>query len=83
MRQRRWDEAVAAFQNAVDLQEAHYSMEKAEEREALSNAYNNLGIALKNVGRLESAIEALNHAYMKAGGALGGLVLHRSVAGPL
>merc|ERR1712159_905665 len=41
-------------------------MDKREHREALSNAYNNLGIARKNAGLLPEAVEALQNAYLRA-----------------
>merc|ERR1719253_250210 len=41
-------------------------MDNKEEREALSNAYNNLGIAYKNAGRLPDAVTAMNKAYARA-----------------
>jgi len=66
MRQRRWEDAVDPLRSSVDLQERVFSMEKTDEREALSNGYNNLGIALKNAGQMPKAVQALNTAYLKA-----------------
>eukprot|EP00414_Alexandrium_minutum_P002585 CAMPEP_0113820392 /NCGR_PEP_ID=MMETSP0328-20130328/1217_1 /TAXON_ID=39455 /ORGANISM="Alexandrium minutum" /LENGTH=261 /DNA_ID=CAMNT_0000788327 /DNA_START=1 /DNA_END=781 /DNA_ORIENTATION=+ /assembly_acc=CAM_ASM_000350 len=66
MQLRRWGDAVDAFRAVVDLEEKTFSMSNKEEREALSNAYNNLGIACKNAGRMSEAVEALNASYHKA-----------------
>jgi len=66
MRLRVWDQAEKAFERACEIQEAVYSMDKNDEREALANAYNNLGIARKNGGKLSEAVEALNTSYAKA-----------------
>eukprot|EP00406_Dinophysis_acuminata_P063905 CAMPEP_0179270448 /NCGR_PEP_ID=MMETSP0797-20121207/31473_1 /TAXON_ID=47934 /ORGANISM="Dinophysis acuminata, Strain DAEP01" /LENGTH=430 /DNA_ID=CAMNT_0020978785 /DNA_START=38 /DNA_END=1328 /DNA_ORIENTATION=- len=66
MQLRRWEDAAAAFRSVIELEEAHFSMENKEEREALSNAYNNLGIACKNQGQMGEAIKALNASYGRA-----------------
>uniref|UniRef100_A0A7S4W7U5 Uncharacterized protein n=1 Tax=Alexandrium monilatum TaxID=311494 RepID=A0A7S4W7U5_9DINO len=66
MQLKRWGDAVDAFRSVVELEEKTFSMSNREEREALSNAYNNLGIACKSAGRMPEAVEALNAAYHKA-----------------
>jgi len=66
MQLKRWDDAVEAFRAVIELEEAMFSMSNREEREALSNAYNNLGIACKKAGRMHDAVEALNSAYQRA-----------------
>eukprot|EP00933_Yihiella_yeosuensis_P042493 TRINITY_DN37084_c0_g1_i1.p1 TRINITY_DN37084_c0_g1~~TRINITY_DN37084_c0_g1_i1.p1 ORF type:complete len:473 (-),score=140.68 TRINITY_DN37084_c0_g1_i1:132-1502(-) len=66
MRMKKWPESAKAWQNVVDLETSVFSMEVPEERQALSNAYNNLGIALKNAGKLNEAVDALNNAYQRA-----------------
>mmetsp|Transcript_80800 Transcript_80800/g.210442 ORF Transcript_80800/g.210442 Transcript_80800/m.210442 type:complete len:455 (+) Transcript_80800:79-1443(+) len=66
LRLKQFEGACEAFARAAELQEAVYSMEKVEEREALANAYNNWGIALKNSGKMSQAIEALNRSYATA-----------------
>lgn len=66
MRLKRWPETAEAFQKAVELQEETANSMKLEDREALSNAYNNLGIALKNSGKMAAAVENLHKAYLKA-----------------
>jgi len=66
MRLKRWEDSAASWQSVVDTETEIFSMDNREEREALSNACNNLGIALKNAGRLPQAVEALNDAYQRA-----------------
>eukprot|EP00403_Amphidinium_massartii_P031458 CAMPEP_0178443012 /NCGR_PEP_ID=MMETSP0689_2-20121128/38569_1 /TAXON_ID=160604 /ORGANISM="Amphidinium massartii, Strain CS-259" /LENGTH=422 /DNA_ID=CAMNT_0020066793 /DNA_START=62 /DNA_END=1326 /DNA_ORIENTATION=+ len=66
MQLRQWPQAVEAFQELVKLEDEVFSMAKAEEKEALSNAFNNLGIACKNAGQLQEAVKALNSAYQRA-----------------
>lgn len=66
MQLRQWPDAADAFQRVVELEEASFSMDNREQREALSNAYNNLGIARKNTGQMREALEALNSAYLRA-----------------
>merc|ERR1719213_1530468 len=66
MQLRRFAEASQDFESVVSLEEETYSMEDKDEREALSNAYNNLGIAYKNAGRMDDAITAMNKAYHTA-----------------
>ncbi|CAE7412816.1 unnamed protein product [Symbiodinium necroappetens] len=45
------------------METEEFSMDVAEERGALSNAQNNLGIALKSAQRLDEAASAFNEAY--------------------
>lgn len=66
MQRRKWPEATEAFEAVVALEEATFSMENKDEREALSNAYNNLGIAYKNTGKMSDAVDSLNKAYHMA-----------------
>lgn len=66
LRHRRWDEAAEAFSEVVRVEEEVYSMQNLDEREALSNAYNNLGIAYKSAGQMSKAVEAMQTAYNKA-----------------
>lgn len=66
MRLRQWEASAEAFQGVVDIEEVIFSMDDREEREALSSAYNNLGIARKNSGKMREAVEALNEAYLRA-----------------
>lgn len=66
MQLRRWSDSAEAFEAVVALEEETYSMEDKDEREGLSNAYNNLGIALKNAGRLSDAVTAMSKAYHRA-----------------
>lgn len=66
MRLKRWQDSVDALKSVVTLEEATFSPMCQEEREAMSNAYNNLGIALKSAGRMKDAVEALNNAYLRA-----------------
>jgi tetratricopeptide (TPR) repeat protein len=66
MQLRRWAEATEDLEAVVAIEEETYSMDNKEEREALSNAYNNLGIAYKNAGRLSDAVTAMNKAYHRA-----------------
>lgn len=66
MRMRRWQESADCFRAVVTLEEATFSPNCREERDALSSAYNNLGIALKNGGQMREAIEALRSAYLRA-----------------
>ncbi|CAK9063008.1 unnamed protein product [Durusdinium trenchii] len=63
---RRWAEAVASWEAVVQLEGEQFSMEVLEERLALSNAQNNLGIALKNAQRLGEASSAFQEAYRLA-----------------
>jgi len=63
---RRWPEAGEAYQGVVELEEALFSMDNKDEREALSNAYNNWGIALKNQGRFNEAVDAMNKSYQRS-----------------
>eukprot|EP00929_Paragymnodinium_shiwhaense_P061364 TRINITY_DN30640_c0_g1_i1.p1 TRINITY_DN30640_c0_g1~~TRINITY_DN30640_c0_g1_i1.p1 ORF type:complete len:448 (+),score=137.70 TRINITY_DN30640_c0_g1_i1:93-1436(+) len=65
MQLRRWPEAVEAFQAVVEIEEDLFNMDKEAELEALSNAYNNLGIATKNTGRMDDAVKAMRTAYVK------------------
>lgn len=64
MREKRWPDAAEAFQSAVDMQEAMPPAQ--QDKEAMSNAYNNLGIACKSCGRMAAAVEALNKSYVIA-----------------
>eukprot|EP00931_Biecheleriopsis_adriatica_P122472 TRINITY_DN97464_c0_g1_i1.p1 TRINITY_DN97464_c0_g1~~TRINITY_DN97464_c0_g1_i1.p1 ORF type:complete len:435 (-),score=127.43 TRINITY_DN97464_c0_g1_i1:45-1349(-) len=64
MRLKRWSDAAESWRAVVGMETEVFSMENHEEREALSNASNNLGIALKNAGKLKEATDALNEAYM-------------------
>lgn len=66
MQLRRWQDAASAFERLVELEEATFSLDKRDEREALSSAYNNLGIARKSGGDLPGAVEAMNTAYQRA-----------------
>jgi len=66
MRQRRWPEAVEFLQEVVALEEGSRTTSTPEDKEALSNAYNNLGIACKNAGRMKDATNYLNQGYLKA-----------------
>jgi len=66
MQLRKWQDAAEAFESVVQLEEATFSMDNREEREALSNAYNNLGIARKNAGDMNGAVTALNQAYHRS-----------------
>lgn len=66
MRLKRWQDAVDTFKSVITLEEAAFSPMCKDEREALSNAYNNLGIALKNAGCMKEAVEALNNSYLRA-----------------
>lgn len=68
MRLRKWEDAAEQYVTAIELEEAIYCMDVPEEREALSNAYNNLGIALKNAGKVGDAARALKTAYNTATG---------------
>jgi tetratricopeptide (TPR) repeat protein len=63
MQLRKWPESAEAFEALVALEESIYSTDNKEEREALSNASNNLGIAYKNAGRMSDAVAAMNKAY--------------------
>ncbi|CAE7617228.1 SGT2 [Symbiodinium natans] len=63
LRLRRWADAVSTWEVVVGMETEEFSMDVAEEREALSNAQNNLGIALKNAQRLDKAGTAFNEAY--------------------
>jgi len=66
MQLKRWHDAAEAFAVVVDLEEKTFSKNNRDEREALSNAYNNLGIAYKHAGRMPEAVDALNSAYHTA-----------------
>lgn len=66
MQKKSWIEAAAAFRRVIELEESSFSMNIREEREALSNAYNNLGIACKNGGHMTEAVDSLNSAYQRA-----------------
>lgn len=63
VKMKRWSDASEVFQEVVTMQEATYSLANDEERQALSNAHNNLGICQKNDGKLSQAIESLDRAY--------------------
>lgn len=63
LRLRRWADAVSTWQAVVSMETEEFSMDVAEERGALSNAQNNLGIALKSAQRLDEAASAFNEAY--------------------
>eukprot|EP00930_Biecheleria_cincta_P043687 TRINITY_DN29980_c0_g1_i1.p1 TRINITY_DN29980_c0_g1~~TRINITY_DN29980_c0_g1_i1.p1 ORF type:complete len:452 (-),score=126.81 TRINITY_DN29980_c0_g1_i1:16-1323(-) len=63
MRLKRWPDAAESWQAVVDMETKEFSMDVIEERDAISSASNNLGIALKNAGKLEAAVSALNEAY--------------------
>jgi len=63
MRLKQWGDATVSWQSVVDLETRVFSMDIEEERKALSNASNNLGIALKNAGKLKEAVDAMNEAY--------------------
>lgn len=66
MQLRRWPEAVRAFEELLTLQEKVLNMDDSESREATSNAYNSLGLAYKNTGRLCEAADAMSKAYHMA-----------------
>jgi len=66
MQVKNWADAAEAFGKLVELEEATFSKNNKEEREALSNAYNNRGIAFKNAGQMQQAVQSLNSAYMQA-----------------
>jgi tetratricopeptide (TPR) repeat protein len=66
MRLRKYQEAADAFGSLANLREAQLTMDTFENRESVSNAYNNFGIALKNTGRLCEAVDALTKAYHRA-----------------
>lgn len=66
MQVRRWPDSAEAYEAVVKLEENIYSMDNKEEREALSDAYNNLGIAYKNAGRFSDAVTAMNKAYHRS-----------------
>ncbi|CAJ1354123.1 unnamed protein product [Effrenium voratum] len=66
LRLRRWPDAIDCWQAVVQMESEEFSMEILEERQALSNAQNNLGIALKNATRLAEAFGSFQEAYRLA-----------------
>eukprot|EP00435_Cladocopium_sp_Y103_P063232 s385_g24.t2 len=66
LRLRQWADAVSSWEAVVQLELQEFSMDILEERSALSNAHNNLGIAQKNAGRLGEASSSFQDAYRLA-----------------
>mmetsp|Transcript_116816 Transcript_116816/g.184748 ORF Transcript_116816/g.184748 Transcript_116816/m.184748 type:complete len:435 (+) Transcript_116816:108-1412(+) len=66
MQVRRWPDSCEALEAVVKLEESIFSMDDKDEREALSNAYNNLGIAYKNAQRFSDAVKVLKKSYHTA-----------------
>lgn len=66
MQLRRWPDAVESFEALVALEDEVFDLNDRENREATSNAYNNLGLAYKNAGRMREAADALSKAYHRA-----------------
>lgn len=66
MQLRKWPEAVESFEALVALEDEVFDLNDRGNREAMSNAYNNLGLAYKSAGRLREAADALAKAYHRA-----------------
>ncbi|CAL1143937.1 unnamed protein product [Cladocopium goreaui] len=66
LRLRQWADAVSSWEAVVQLELQEFSVDILEERSALSNAHNNLGIAQKNAGRLGEASSSFQEAYRLA-----------------